>query len=88
MIAIQLSHLILKLNLANWTDYGVSTYASSIQWRLPCALQIGICMLCLCILPWLPESPRRLAELCRVEEARRNLAALRGEATTSSRRPR
>lgn len=79
MIAIQLSHLILKLNLANWTDYGVSTYASSIQWRLPCALQIGICLVCLCILPW-------LAELCRMEEARRNLAALRGEATTSSRR--
>lgn len=86
MIAIQLSHLILGLTSANWTDYDVSTYASSIHWRLPCALQIAICMVCLCILPWLPESPHRLAKLCRMEEAGRNLAARRGEATTSSRR--
>jgi sugar porter (SP) family MFS transporter len=84
MIAIQLSHLILGLILANWTDYGVSTYASSIQWRLPCALQIAICIVCVCILPWLPESPRWLAKVNRVNEARRNLAALRGEATSST----
>jgi MFS family permease len=84
MIGIQLSHLILGLILANWTDYGVSTYASSIQWRLPCALQIAICVVCVCILPWLPESPRWLAKVNRMDEARRNLAALRGEATSSN----
>jgi MFS family permease len=83
MIAIQLSHLILGLILSNWTDYGVSTYASSIQWRLPCALQICICILCLCILPWLPESPRWLAKVNRMAEARHNLAALRGKDTAS-----
>ena len=84
MIAIQLSHLILGLILANWTDYGVSTYKSSIQWRLPCALQICIGIVCLCVLPWLPESPRWLAKVNRMDEARRNLAALRGEATSSN----
>jgi sugar porter (SP) family MFS transporter len=83
MIAIQLSHLILGLILSNWTDYGVSTYASSIQWRLPCALQICICILCLCILPWLPESPRWLAKVDCMAEARHNLAALRGADTAS-----
>lgn len=83
MIAIQLSHLILGLILANWTDYGVSTYASSIQWRLPCALQICICIVCLCILPWLPESPRWLAKVNRMDEARHNLAAIRGEDNVS-----
>lgn len=84
MIAIQLSHLILGLILANWTDYGVSTYESSIQWRLPCALQIGICIVCLCILPWLPESSRWLAKVNRMDEARHDLAALRGEDTSSA----
>lgn len=84
MIAIQPSHLILGLILANWTDYGVSTYASSVQWRLPCALQICICIVCLCMLPWLPRSPRWLAKVNLMNEARHNLAALRGEATSST----
>jgi sugar porter (SP) family MFS transporter len=84
MIAIQLSHLILGLILSNWTDYGSSAYSSSVQWRLPCALQICICILCLCILPWLPESPRWLAKVNRMVEARHNLAALRGFDTAST----
>lgn len=83
MIAIQLSHLILGLILSNWTDYGVSSYSDSIQWRFPCALQIAICILCLSILPSLPESPRWLAKRHRTEEARYNLSALRGSEDVS-----
>jgi MFS family permease len=40
MMAMQLSNLILGLVIGNWVVYGVSKYASSIQWRFPVALQI------------------------------------------------
>ncbi|KAK4961309.1 hypothetical protein LTR10_001799 [Elasticomyces elasticus] len=78
MMAMQLSNLIMGLIIANWVDYGMSFYAGSIQWRLPCALQIAFCLIVCCFMPWLPESPRYLANVGKIGEATVNLAALRG----------
>ncbi|KAH0287093.1 putative hexose carrier protein [Aureobasidium namibiae CBS 147.97] len=78
MIAMQLSNLIMGLIIANWLDYGMASYASSIQWRFPCAFQIAFCICIACLVPFLPESPRYLAKKGDSALAINNLAALRG----------
>ncbi|TKA77217.1 hypothetical protein B0A55_02569 [Friedmanniomyces simplex] len=79
MMTMQLSNLIMGLIIANWVDYGMSFYAGSIQWRFPCSLQIVFCIMVCCFMPWLPESPRYLANVDRIGEATVCLAALRGD---------
>lgn len=79
MMAMQLSNLIMGLIIANWLDYGMAAYAGSIQWRLPCAFQIVFCIIVGVFLPFLPESPRYLAKVGKVEQATVVLAALRGD---------
>jgi len=79
MMAMQLSNLIMGLIIANWLDYGMSFYAGSIQWRLPCAFQLVFCAIVCAFMPFLPESPRYLANVDRIGEATVNLAALRGD---------
>lgn len=78
MVAMQLSNLIVGVIIANWLDYGMSRYAGSVQWRLPCAFQIIFCVITLLFMPFLPESPRYLARVGKMELALQNLAALRG----------
>jgi sugar porter (SP) family MFS transporter len=78
MIAMQLSNLIMGLIIANWLDYGMASYPSSVQWRFPCAFQIAFCICIACLVPFLPESPRYLAKTGRLDLAINNLAALRG----------
>lgn len=78
MMAMQLSNLIMGLIIANWLDYGMSKYAGSVQWRFPCAFQIVFCAITLCFMPFLPESPRYLARINKIDLATKNLAALRG----------
>ncbi|KAK9492238.1 general substrate transporter [Lipomyces doorenjongii] len=73
MMAMQLSNMLLGLIIATWLVYGVSFYSSSIQWRLPCAAPS-----ILCLIPFLPESPRYLAATGQSERASYVLAALRG----------
>jgi MFS family permease len=60
-------------------DYGMSFHPGSIQWRFPCALQIVFCLIVVCFMPFLPESPRYLANVDRIAQATINLAALRGD---------
>jgi MFS family permease len=60
MMAMQLSNLIMSLIIANWLDYGMSSYSGSIQWRFPCAFQIVFCIIVCCMAPFMPESPRCL----------------------------
>jgi sugar porter (SP) family MFS transporter len=78
MIAMQLSNLIMGLIIANWLDYGMASYPSSVQWRFPCAFQIVFCICIACLVPFLPESPRYLAKTGELSLAINNLAALRG----------
>ncbi|KAK9434003.1 general substrate transporter [Lipomyces doorenjongii] len=78
MMAMQLSNMLLGLIIATWLVYGVSFYSSSIQWRLPCAFQCVFAIIVLCLIPFLPESPRYLAATGQSERASHVLAALRG----------
>ncbi|GAB7343816.1 hypothetical protein MBLNU457_1786t2 [Dothideomycetes sp. NU457] len=78
MMAMQLSNLIMGLIIANWLDYGMSFYAGSVQWRFPCAFQVVFCIIVVCFMPFLPESPRYLARVDKMTEATKVLAALRG----------
>ncbi|KAN0110858.1 putative hexose carrier protein [Hyaloscypha variabilis] len=78
MMAMQLSNLIMGLIIANWLDYGMSSYSGSIQWRFPCAFQIVFCMIVCCMVPFMPESPRYLCATDQIEKAAISLAALRG----------
>ncbi|KAJ5218065.1 hexose carrier protein [Penicillium cinerascens] len=77
MMAMQLSNLIVGLILANWLDYGLSKYVGSMQWRFPCAFQVIFCIIVLCFMPFLPESPRYLCATGETEAAKISLAALR-----------
>lgn len=79
MMAMQLSNLIMGLIIANWLDYGISSHAGSVQWRLPCAFQIVFVLITVSLMPWLPESPRYLAATGQIEKSIVVLAALRGD---------
>ena len=78
-MAMQLSNLIMGLIIANWLDYGMSFHPGSVQWRFPCAFPIVLCVFVCVFLPFLPESPRYLANVDKYEQAAHNLAALRGD---------
>ncbi|KAK9454001.1 putative hexose carrier protein [Dipodascopsis uninucleata] len=77
MMAMQLSNLILGLIISNWLDYGMASYSGSISWRFPCAFQIVFCLIILCYIPFLPESPRYLFAVGKIEQGTHCLAALR-----------
>ena len=79
MMAMQLSNLIMGLIIANWLDYGMAKYSSSVQWRFPCAFQIVFVVIVLCFVPFLPESPRYLLARGKTEKAIIAIAALRGD---------
>jgi MFS family permease len=78
MMAMQLSNLIMGLIIANWLDYGMSSYSGSIQWRFPCAFQVVFYIIVCCMAPFMPESPRYLCATDQIEKAAISLAALRG----------
>lgn len=69
--------------IAYWLDYGLSFVDSSIQWRLPVALQILFALIVFLLMIGLPESPRWLVNHDRVEDARPIYAALENEDLTS-----
>ncbi|SCU95671.1 LAMI_0F03246g1_1 [Lachancea mirantina] len=56
------------------TNYGTKSYTNSVQWRLP----LGLCFLWAIFMVsgmvMVPESPRYLVEVGKVEEARRSIA--------------
>ena len=55
---------------------------SSFAWRWPIAFQGFFLIIILCVLPFLPESPRWLISHGRVEEATEVFAALEGKTAT------
>lgn len=64
--------------LCNWIDFGLSKVDGSLQWRLPLVVSLFFSMF-LIIFPFLlPESPRWLVRVGRIEEASHSLAAYKG----------
>jgi hypothetical protein len=55
--------------IAAGVTYGTSTMNSIWAWRIPSAIQATFSILCLVILPFIPESPRWLAYKNRCEDA-------------------
>ncbi len=69
---------ILGLALVYWITFGVRNMETGgFNWRFPLALQLVFVIMLLVCLPFFPESPRWLAKMGRVDEARRTLARLR-----------
>ncbi|SCW01230.1 LAFE_0D07976g1_1 [Lachancea fermentati] len=56
------------------TNYGTKTYTNSVQWRVPLGLCFAWAIFMIIGMTFVPESPRFLVEVGRVEEARRSLA--------------
>ncbi|OAP64205.1 hypothetical protein AYL99_00177 [Fonsecaea erecta] len=66
-------------SVASW--FGVAFYflpASGAQWRIPYALTTVPSILTLTLLPWIPESPRWLIMVDRLDEASRIIRSLHG----------
>ena len=63
---------------ATWAGFGFYHFhpAANNQWRAPLALQSAPVFVVLCVMYWLPESPRWLIQKGRHEEARRVLYKL------------
>lgn len=66
------------LALVYWISFGVRTIETGgFNWRFPLAFQLVFVLMLVVTLPFFPESPRWLAKMGRVDEARRILARLR-----------
>ncbi|SCU82871.1 LAMI_0C01200g1_1 [Lachancea mirantina] len=55
-------------------NYGTKTYDNSVQWRVPLGLCFAWALFMIAGMSFVPESPRYLVEVGRLEEARRSLA--------------
>ncbi|RDW84837.1 hypothetical protein BP6252_02427 [Coleophoma cylindrospora] len=60
--------------IASGVTYGTAAMASTWAWRLPSALQGVFSIICILILPFIPESPRWLIYQGRNEEAKKIIA--------------
>ncbi|KAI9162710.1 Sugar transporter STL1 [Paramyrothecium foliicola] len=66
--------------VCNWVDFAFYHLpASNLQWRLPLAvISLPLSLAIMCVIFFLPESPRWLVRVGKTTEATRNLAALKG----------
>ncbi|KAL4897528.1 general substrate transporter [Aspergillus ambiguus] len=66
--------------LCNWIDFGLSKIGgeSTLQWRMPLVISLFFSVVLLASVFFLPESPRWLVCVNRVDEATASLAAYRG----------
>ncbi|KAL3230183.1 putative glucose transporter HXT5 [Nakaseomyces bracarensis] len=56
------------------TNYGTKAYSNSVQWRVPLGLCFAWALFMIGGMTFVPESPRFLVEVGRIEEARRSIA--------------
>lgn len=68
----------LGYTLCNWIDFGLSKVSGSLQWRVPLVVSFFFSLVVLISVFLLPESPRWLVSVGRVEEATESLAAYKG----------
>jgi MFS family permease len=81
-VSIEFTLNIFGVVVAYWLEYGCSFYGggdSSFVWRFPIAFQIVPLIVLISICGFFPESPRWLAKMGRMDEARYVLERLRGE---------
>ena len=64
--------------LCNWIDFGLSKVTGSLQWRIPLVVSFFFSLVVLVSVFLLPESPRWLVRVGRIEEATQSLAAYKG----------
>ncbi|CAG8091026.1 unnamed protein product [Penicillium salamii] len=64
--------------LCNWIDFGLSKVSGDLQWRIPLAISLFFSMVVLISVFLIPESPRWLVRVGRIEEASKSLAAFKG----------
>ncbi|OJJ84299.1 sugar porter family MFS transporter [Aspergillus glaucus CBS 516.65] len=64
--------------LCNWIDFGLSKASGTIQWRVPLAISFVWVLMIMGSVFFLPESPRWLVRVNRIEEATANLAQYKG----------
>ncbi|CDM36429.1 General substrate transporter [Penicillium roqueforti FM164] len=64
--------------LCNWIDFGLSKITGALQWRIPLAVSIFFSVVVVFSIFLLPESPRWLVRVGRIDEATSSLAAYKG----------
>ncbi|CAG8313525.1 unnamed protein product [Penicillium nalgiovense] len=64
--------------LCNWIDFGLSKVDGPLQWRIPLAISFFFSLTVVVSIFLLPESPRWLVRVGRIEEATSSLAAYKG----------
>jgi len=67
--------------LAYWINYGVRNGGLSFTWRFPLAFQNALALIYTIGVLFIPESPRWLCKVERVEEATKVMAAINNEST-------
>ncbi|KAB8236961.1 hypothetical protein ETB97_010427 [Aspergillus alliaceus] len=68
----------LGYTLCNWIDFGLSKVSGDLQWRLPLAISFFFELVIIFGVFFLPESPRWLVRVNRIEEATTSLALYKG----------
>ncbi|AJV05774.1 Hxt7p [Saccharomyces cerevisiae YJM1415] len=64
----------LGIFLGYCTNFGTKNYSNSVQWRVPLGLCFAWALFMIGGMTFVPESPRYLAEVGKIEEAKRSIA--------------
>ncbi|GMM55723.1 hypothetical protein DAKH74_023390 [Maudiozyma humilis] len=59
--------------LGDCTNYGTKSYSNSVQWRVPLGLGFAWALIMIAAMFFVPESPRYLMDVGKVEEAKRSI---------------
>jgi sugar porter (SP) family MFS transporter len=76
LVVLQGAFASLGLATSQWVDLGLFFASGSVSWRFPLAFPIFFCLIVLCLLPFLPDSPRWMVKKGRIEEAKAVMAFL------------